>query len=102
MDEGEPWMFTGFYGHIDPSKQHEAWALLSHLRAGISVPWVCLGTSMKYYIPLKNVVGMDGLLVKWKLLLVVIYQALVIEGPNLHRVIFGKVQILLKNVLTGV
>jgi exonuclease III len=38
MDGGEPWMFTGFYGHPNPSKRHEAWALLSHLGEGISVP----------------------------------------------------------------
>jgi hypothetical protein len=40
---GDQWKFTGFYGHPDPSKHHEAWALLKHLANFTPLPWVCLG-----------------------------------------------------------
>jgi hypothetical protein len=40
---GGTWMLTGFYGHPDPSKRYEAWALLTFLKNQISGPWVCLG-----------------------------------------------------------
>jgi hypothetical protein len=38
-----PWGFTGFYGHSDQSKRHEAWALLSYLRHSNPGPWLCIG-----------------------------------------------------------
>ena len=40
---GEQRKFTGFYGHPDPSKRHEAWALLKHLANFTPLPWVCIG-----------------------------------------------------------
>jgi hypothetical protein len=40
---GEQWKFTGFYGHPDPAKRHEAWALLKHLAKFTPLPWVCIG-----------------------------------------------------------
>jgi hypothetical protein len=35
---GEQWMFTGFYGHPDPSKRYEAWDLLKYLKNLYSEP----------------------------------------------------------------
>jgi hypothetical protein len=37
------WKFTGFYGHPDPSRRHEAWSLLKLLAGMGPTPWVCLG-----------------------------------------------------------
>jgi exonuclease III len=39
----ENWKFTGFYGHPDVAKRHEAWALLRHLASISPYPWVCVG-----------------------------------------------------------
>jgi hypothetical protein len=40
---GDQWKFTGFYGHSNPSKRNEAWALLKHLANFTPLPCVCLG-----------------------------------------------------------
>jgi endonuclease/exonuclease/phosphatase family metal-dependent hydrolase len=37
------WKFTGFYGHPDVEKRHEAWALLRHLASLFPYPWICIG-----------------------------------------------------------
>jgi exonuclease III len=37
------WLFTGFYGHPNPSKRYEAWALLEYLARQSTTPWVCIG-----------------------------------------------------------
>lgn len=39
----EPWKFTGFYGQLDASKRHEAWALLKYLARLAPHPRVCIG-----------------------------------------------------------
>jgi hypothetical protein len=39
----ENWKFTGFYGHPDVAKRHEAWALLRYLATLSPHPWVCIG-----------------------------------------------------------
>jgi hypothetical protein len=38
-----PWKLTGFYGHPDWAKRHEAWALLSHLKQYNPMPWLVIG-----------------------------------------------------------
>jgi hypothetical protein len=38
-----PWKFTGFYGHPDVQKRHEAWGLLRHLASLEPVAWLCAG-----------------------------------------------------------
>ena len=38
----EQWKFTGFYGHPDPSKRHEAWTFLKYIATLSLLPWVCL------------------------------------------------------------
>lgn len=40
---GGPWKLTCFYGHPDPTKRHESWALLSHLKTFDPLMWLCLG-----------------------------------------------------------
>lgn len=40
---GNPWMFTGFYGHPNTSKTERIWKLLKMLRDSISIPWICMG-----------------------------------------------------------
>jgi exonuclease III len=42
-DEESPWKLTGFYGHPDPSKRWESWALLAHLKNFAPIPWLCVG-----------------------------------------------------------
>ena len=37
------WKFTGFYGHLDPSKRPKTWNLLQHIARMDLIPWVCLG-----------------------------------------------------------
>ncbi|XP_059436383.1 uncharacterized protein LOC132169350 [Corylus avellana] len=37
------WKFTGFYGHPEASKRHEAWALLRYLGHLDPLPWMCIG-----------------------------------------------------------
>ena len=37
------WKFSGFYGHLDPMKRHEGWALLKYLKQMDLDPWVCFG-----------------------------------------------------------
>ena len=37
------WKFTGFYGHPDASKRHEAWSLLKYIAEIDPVPWLCAG-----------------------------------------------------------
>jgi exonuclease III len=37
------WKFTGFYGHPDSTKHHEAWQLLKILARMSPDPWVCIG-----------------------------------------------------------
>jgi ribonuclease HI len=37
------WKFTGFYGHPETPKRHEAWALLKHLARIEPRPWMCIG-----------------------------------------------------------
>jgi hypothetical protein len=46
------WKFTGFYGHPDAVKRHEAWDLLRKLRRFQPIPWICIGD-------FNEVVGMD-------------------------------------------
>lgn len=43
MEGGKPWKLTGFYGHPDWTKRHDALALLSHLKHYQPIPWLCLG-----------------------------------------------------------
>lgn len=38
-----PWKFTGFYGHPDIAKRHEAWELLKVLGNLSPAPWLCIG-----------------------------------------------------------
>ena len=40
---GSMWSLTGFYGHLNTEKRHEAWNLLRHLSSLASGPWVCVG-----------------------------------------------------------
>jgi hypothetical protein len=37
------WKFTGFYGHPEPAKREEPWALLRHLSMFQPIPWLCMG-----------------------------------------------------------
>jgi exonuclease III len=37
------WKLTGFYGHPESHRRHEAWALLRHLVVMEPRPWVCIG-----------------------------------------------------------
>jgi exonuclease III len=37
------WKFTGFYGHPNPAKRHEAWDLLKFLARLAPEPWICIG-----------------------------------------------------------
>jgi ribonuclease HI len=39
----EEWLFTGFYGHPEPQKRFEAWALLEYLARHCTTAWVCIG-----------------------------------------------------------
>jgi hypothetical protein len=41
-DSTQPWRLTGFYGHPNPAKRHESWALLSRLRSFGPEPWLCI------------------------------------------------------------
>jgi hypothetical protein len=41
-DSTQPWRLTGFYGHPNPAKRYESWALLSHLRSFGLEPWLCI------------------------------------------------------------
>jgi hypothetical protein len=44
MEEGvQPWKLTGFYGHPEWAKRHEAWDLLSHLKSYLPDPWLVIG-----------------------------------------------------------
>jgi hypothetical protein len=38
-----PWKLTGFYGHPEWAKRHEAWALLAHLKHYNPEPWLAIG-----------------------------------------------------------
>ncbi|XP_059428667.1 uncharacterized protein LOC132162445 [Corylus avellana] len=38
-----PWKFTGFYGHLDPSKRVESWSLLRYIARMEPGPWMCIG-----------------------------------------------------------
>ncbi|XP_059441456.1 uncharacterized protein LOC132173838 [Corylus avellana] len=40
---GQPWKFTGFYGHPEITKRKEAWSLLQHLKDFSSRAWLCIG-----------------------------------------------------------
>jgi hypothetical protein len=42
-DRGQFGDFTGFYGHPDPSRRHESWDLLTHLKGFTPDPWLCVG-----------------------------------------------------------
>jgi exonuclease III len=37
------WKFTGFYGHPEMPKRHEAWSLLKYLAQSDPLPWLCIG-----------------------------------------------------------
>ena len=45
VDEAQESKFrlTCLYGFVDPARKNDTWALLRHLRASSSVPWVCTG-----------------------------------------------------------
>jgi hypothetical protein len=43
QDTTSKWKLTGFYGHPDPTKRYESWALLRHLCLFNPEPWLCLG-----------------------------------------------------------
>jgi ribonuclease HI len=43
QNNGLDWKFTGFYGHPNPAKRHEAWDLLKHLAHLTPNPWICIG-----------------------------------------------------------
>lgn len=40
---GQPWKFTGFYGHPEVGRHNEAWDLLCHLRSYSPMAWMCVG-----------------------------------------------------------
>jgi exonuclease III len=43
-EEGvQSWKLTGFYGHPEWAKRHEAWDLLFHLKSYIPDPWLVIG-----------------------------------------------------------
>jgi hypothetical protein len=39
----QTWKLTGFYGHPNPARRHEAWSLLKYLRNHPPAPWLCMG-----------------------------------------------------------
>lgn len=43
QNENLDWKLTGFYGHPDPMKRHEAWGLLKFLKDLSLSPWLCVG-----------------------------------------------------------
>jgi hypothetical protein len=38
-----PWYLTGFYGHLEVGKRHEAWSLLHHIRSLSPEAWLYVG-----------------------------------------------------------
>jgi exonuclease III len=38
----QTWKLTGFYGHPNPARRHEAWSLLKYLRNHPPGPWLCV------------------------------------------------------------
>jgi exonuclease III len=40
---GQLWKFTGFYGHPDVGRRHEAWSLLRQLESFSPKAWLCVG-----------------------------------------------------------
>jgi hypothetical protein len=41
--QGIVWRFMSFYGHPDPSRRHESWELLTHLKGFTPDPWLFVG-----------------------------------------------------------
>jgi len=61
----DPWKFSGFYGYPEVAKRHYSWTLLRHLASLIPVPWLCLGTSMRYCLWGENPAGVTALKFRW-------------------------------------
>jgi hypothetical protein len=48
--EADPWRLTCVYRKAKTAERSKTWDMLKYIRASLDLPWMCIETSMRFYI----------------------------------------------------